>query len=285
MVIAFTNHDGGNGKTKSIISLGTSLGKSGKRILLIDLDPQGHLTYSLNCFHRPLVINCVLLEKCDVQKAIQRNEFLDLIPGNITTIDLNDFYSKDNKNLFKLKNLLSSIDKYYDFIFIDCSSDFLYILKSVLIASDYLVIPFHLETISAKVKLKTTEYITKLKNKHNPKLEILNVLDMTEQENYIQSLVQPEQFLVKKFHSIQFLKQPANQNESYMDNIHLKLKQKLSVREMEVLECIAKGFTNKEIAGKIHLSVRTIDSHRCNIQEKLRAKNTADLVRIFYMGV
>jgi chromosome partitioning protein len=285
MVIAFTNHDGGNGKTKSIVSLGTSLGKSGKRILLIDLDPQGHLTYSLDCFHHHHVISCVLLEKCDVQKAIQRNEFFDLIPGNITTMDLNDFYSKDSKNLFKLKNLLSSIDKNYDFIFLDCSSDFLYILKSVLIASDYLVIPLQLETISVKAKLKATEYITKLKNKYNPKLEILNVLYTTGQENYIHSLIQPEQFLVKQFHSIQSLKQPANPSESYLDNIHLKLQQRLSVREMEVLECIAKGFTNKEIAEKIHLSVRTIDSHRSNIQEKLRAKNTADLVRIFYTGV
>jgi two-component system response regulator NreC len=64
-----------------------------------------------------------------------------------------------------------------------------------------------------------------------------------------------------------------------------KLQQKLSLREIEILELITKGYTNKEIAEKLFLSVRTIDSHRANIQEKIGAKNTADLVRIYYNGV
>lgn len=63
-----------------------------------------------------------------------------------------------------------------------------------------------------------------------------------------------------------------------------KLQEKLSSREIEVLEHIVKGATNKEVAEKMFLSVRTIDSHRAHIQEKLEAKNTADLVRIYYNG-
>lgn len=62
------------------------------------------------------------------------------------------------------------------------------------------------------------------------------------------------------------------------------LHKKLSLREIEILQLIVKGLTNKEIAEKIFLSVRTIDSHRANIQDKLSAKNTADLVRIYYNG-
>jgi DNA-binding NarL/FixJ family response regulator len=79
-------------------------------------------------------------------------------------------------------------------------------------------------------------------------------------------------------------KQVTALKEYESSKIFDKLRQKLSLREIEILEFIAKGYINKEIAEKLHLSVRTIDSHRANIQEKINAKNTADLVRIYYKG-
>lgn len=84
--------------------------------------------------------------------------------------------------------------------------------------------------------------------------------------------------------AIALFKQVKELKEKGVHAAFAKLKQKLSAREMEVIEHIVSGLTNKEIADKMFLSVRTIDSHRANIQEKLNAKNTADLVRIYYKG-
>jgi two-component system response regulator DegU len=87
-------------------------------------------------------------------------------------------------------------------------------------------------------------------------------------------------------HAISTLFKQATALKDYESaKIFEKLQQKLSLREIEILELITKGYTNKEIAEKLYLSVRTIDSHRSNIQEKIGAKNTADLVRIYYNGV
>lgn len=176
MIIAFTNHKGGTGKTTSVLNIGVALSKLGRKVLLVDLDPQGNLTFSLGCSGYKYTVGSMLYGKCDAADAVIKCEFVDLIPADTSIIGLNNYYAEDSEDLFEFKNCLSLISSNYDFVLLDCSPSISFLTKSALIAGDYALIPLQLEVLSIQGLEQIANEIDEIKKKYNPKLETLGVL-------------------------------------------------------------------------------------------------------------
>ncbi len=158
-VIAITNQKGGVGKTTTTVNLGVGLAKEGKRILLIDADPQGSLSIclgqrnpdeldtSLATVMRAVVEERELPEGCGI---IHHPEGVDLMPSNIelsgTETGLVNVMSRE----FILKEYVSSVRKNYDYILIDCMPSLGMMTINALVAADSLIIPSQPSFLSTK---------------------------------------------------------------------------------------------------------------------------------------
>ena len=147
-VISFLNFKGGVGKTTSTHSIGAGLSKLGKKVLLIDLDPQGTLTFfakeeTVTATSRELLFNELPLEEC-----ITKCDEFDLIASNIklaiSELELNAHYGKE----FRLKTAISKTNVNYDYILIDCPPSLSVFTLNALTASSDLIIPCECELAS-----------------------------------------------------------------------------------------------------------------------------------------
>lgn len=175
-IISFLNFKGGVGKTTSTHSIGAGLSKLGKKVLLIDLDPQGTLTFFstedvIKSTSRELLFNELPLEEC-ITKC---GEF-DLIPSNIklaiSELELNAHYGKE----FRLKNAISKAKINYDYILIDCPPSLSVFTLNALTVSTELIIPCECELASLEgLDLLLATLKTPI-NTLNPDLNILGIL-------------------------------------------------------------------------------------------------------------
>ena len=175
-IISFLNFKGGVGKTTSTHSIGAGLSKLGKKVLLIDLDPQGTLTFfsvegTVASTSRELLFNELPLEEC-ITKC---GEF-DLIASNIklaiSELELNAHYGKE----FRLKNAISKAQTDYDYILLDCPPSLSVFTLNALTASSDLIIPCECELASLEgLDLLLATLKTPI-NTLNPDLNILGIL-------------------------------------------------------------------------------------------------------------
>ena len=175
-IISFLNFKGGVGKTTSTHSIGAALSKLEKKVLLIDLDPQGTLTFfstegNVKVTSRELLFNELPIEEC-ITKC---GEF-DLIASNIklaiSELELNAHYGKE----FRLKNAIAKAKIDYDYILIDCPPSLSVFTLNALTVSTGLVIPCECELASLEgLDLLLATLKTPI-NTLNPDLEILGIL-------------------------------------------------------------------------------------------------------------
>jgi chromosome partitioning protein len=141
----FLNFKGGTGKSTISASYGFRLAQMGVRTLLIDLDPQGHLTQclGLNNQQYPKTLFNALIEKEDIEKIIIKTDLptLDIIPSslNLSPVELSLFSM--NSREFRLKRLLSSIEKNYELMVMDASPSIGLLNLNAILASNDLIIP------------------------------------------------------------------------------------------------------------------------------------------------
>jgi len=141
----FLNFKGGTGKSTLSASYGFRLAQMGIRILLIDLDPQGHLTQclGLNNEEYPKTLFNALIEKEEIEKIIVKTDLptLNIIPSslNLSPVELSLFSM--NSREFRLKRLLSSIEKNYEVIVMDASPSIGLLNLNAILASNDLLIP------------------------------------------------------------------------------------------------------------------------------------------------
>lgn len=185
-IISLVNQKGGVGKTTSSINLSASLGKLGKKTLLIDLDPQGNATTGLgvNKGEISYSIYDVLSEKCEISQAIIKTKFknLSLLPAtiNLAGIDIElvekSYHNSDFKKNEQLKKALLKIESKYDYIIIDCPPSLGLLTTNALVSSNSVIIPVQCEFFALEGITQLLNTIIMTQTRLNPQLKIEGVL-------------------------------------------------------------------------------------------------------------
>ncbi|NOS54966.1 MAG: AAA family ATPase [Cyclobacteriaceae bacterium] len=175
MIISIVNHKGGTGKTTTTVNLGSALAKEGCKVLLIDFDAQGNLSYSLGLTEFKNSIAHVLLGECTLTQATYASENLFLIPTNHSLADVEISIANSTDRFGYLKDVLST-ELEYDYVLIDCPPSLSLLSANALMASHAVIIPMQMEVLAVKGLEMMLETIAKVKSTLNPSLEILGVL-------------------------------------------------------------------------------------------------------------
>lgn len=177
-IVAIANQKGGVGKTTTAISLAGALVSQHKKVLVVDMDPQGNCAKSLG-FDSSFInhtIYEVLVSSYDVNKAIRKTKIkdLDLLPSKVD-LAIAETKIKDKEPLFLLKNVLLSL-KDYDFILIDTPPSFGFLQLSSLIASDEVIIPVQCEYFALEAVSYMLATISNVQLNYNKELKIMGFL-------------------------------------------------------------------------------------------------------------
>lgn len=180
-VIAVVNQKGGTGKTTTTENIGIGLVNEGKKVLLIDMDPQGSLTIALG-YPRPDemsptvsdVLEKIIKETLEDPKQgiIKQREGVDLLPGNIELSGLEVSLVNIMSRETILKRYLDEIKKDYDYILLDCMSSLGMVTMNALVAADSVLIPVQAQYLSAKGLEQLLQTVSKVRRQINPKLKI-----------------------------------------------------------------------------------------------------------------
>lgn len=180
MVISFVNHKGGVGKTTSVINIGAALASMGKKVLLIDADPQANLSQSLGFYDEDLkTINDSILDAInDVFKLTiyNKKKNLDVVPSclDLSAAELN--LSHETGREYFLREIVSPIKKDYDYILIDCAPSLGIITVNALTAADKVIIPVQCQVLALRGMTTLLGIVMKMQKKTNKELSVMGFL-------------------------------------------------------------------------------------------------------------
>ena len=179
-ILALANQKGGVGKTTTSVNLAASLAATKRKVLLIDLDPQGNATMGVGVDKNTLdnTFCDVLLNNLDVRRAIIKieNVGIDLLPANadMTAAEV-DLMRADNAEQ-RFKNCIAPIKNEYDYILIDCPPALNMLTLNALVASDGVIIPMQCEYYALEGLTALMDTIEQVRSSVNPNLEIEGLL-------------------------------------------------------------------------------------------------------------
>jgi chromosome partitioning protein len=180
-VIALANQKGGVGKTTTAINLGAALAERGKRVLLIDMDPQGALSVGLGL--NPLALDQTLYTllmdpKLDPDPVIASTKVtgLDLLPSNIDLAAAEVLLVGEVAREQALSRVLRPLRKRYDHILVDCPPSLGLLTVNALTAADGVLIPLECEYFALRGMALLMDTIEKVRERLNPDLEIVGIL-------------------------------------------------------------------------------------------------------------
>lgn len=184
-VIALANQKGGTGKTTTTVNLGIGLARLGKKVLLIDADPQGDLTTCLGWQDQdslPTTLATVM-EKVirdepftTDEGILHHSEGVDLMPANIELSALEMSLVNAMSREFTLRTYVNEAKKHYDVVLIDCMPSLGMITINALAAADSVIIPVQAHYLPAKGMTQLMKTINKVKRQINPALKVDGVL-------------------------------------------------------------------------------------------------------------
>lgn len=184
-VIALANQKGGTGKTTTTVNLGIGLARLGKKVLLIDADPQGDLTTCLGWQNQDSLSTTLatVMEKVirdepftTDEGILHHSEGVDLMPANIELSALEMSLVNAMSREFTLRTYVNEAKKHYDVVLIDCMPSLGMITINALAAADSVIIPVQAHYLPAKGMTQLMKTIGKVKRQINPALKVDGVL-------------------------------------------------------------------------------------------------------------
>lgn len=176
MVIAIINQKGGTGKTTTSQNLGIGLAKKGHSVLMIDLDPQGNLSYSFGVNEFDGTLADVLFHDRSINDVIVKTHNLELVPSDINLANTELFLSNHENRESVLKRELEKLDREYDCIIIDCQTSLSVLTINALMAAQRVIIPMEMTILSVNGLNLILLTVEQVRENLNPELEVLGIL-------------------------------------------------------------------------------------------------------------
>jgi len=179
-IIAIVNQKGGVGKTTTAVNLASAVGIAGKKVLLVDSDPQGNTTSGYGISKKQGSNSCyeLLIGKCRISEAIIKTEFknVDVVPSSMDLAAAEvDLVATDDRHN-QLKTALAPIRENYDYIFIDCPPSLGLITINALTASDTVLVPIQCEYFALEGLSQLMNSVRQVKRLYNSTLEIEGIV-------------------------------------------------------------------------------------------------------------
>lgn len=175
MIISVTNQKGGVGKTTTAQSMAAGLKKKGYKVLLLDLDPQANLSYSLGADTEKATIYEILKKETNTKDLIQSTLYADIIPSNILLSGAELEFTKTGRE-YLLKEVLTPLRSKYDYIIIDTPPALGILTINAFVASDRLIIPMGADVFSLQGIGQLSNTISQVKKYCNNNLQISGIL-------------------------------------------------------------------------------------------------------------
>ena len=180
-VVCFSNQKGGVGKTTSCVNISAQIANKGKKVLMIDMDPQGNATSGLGISKSKIkkTVYDVIIGKSDIKDTIIKSNFKNLwvVPA---TIDLAgaelELYDIEDEQLKFTELALDSVKEEFDYIFIDCPPSLGMLTVKALTVSDGVVIPMQCEFYSLEGMSQLLNTIKRIRAAYNPNLQVVGIL-------------------------------------------------------------------------------------------------------------
>lgn len=175
-IIAIANQKGGVGKTTTSINLSAALAHFNRKVLLIDMDPQGNSS-------RGLGVDITLINKCifdvlsgdaDINSVVRKTmiKTLDLLPAKLLLASIDSIGNKSEQPFMLLKNALQSLKKEYDYMIIDCPPSLGLLTVNALVASNSVLIPVQCEYFAMEAVAQILASVSRIQATYNPDLGI-----------------------------------------------------------------------------------------------------------------
>ena len=196
-VIAIANRKGGVGKTTTAINIATAMAAIGKKVLVLDLDPQGNATTSMGLDKKSCKFSSydVLINSLDANKAIIETQIpnFSIMPSKPSLAGAEIELIDVEKREYVLKKALSSISNMFDYILIDCPPSLNLITINALVASGSVIIPLQCEFLALEGLTDLIKNINQIKKVFNPPLKVQGiVLTMFDKRNNLSAMVEKD---------------------------------------------------------------------------------------------
>jgi chromosome partitioning protein len=176
-VLALANQKGGVAKTTSVLSIAAALDELGRQILVVDLDAQGALTYSMGVDPDELAetVNDVLVRRLPVRKVIMTKE-VDLVPSNIDLAGAEAVLLAKTGREYALQRALRDVVEEYDYVLIDCPPSLGILTINGLTAAKEVLIPLQCEALSHRGVGQLLETLKDIRHFTNPDLKVTGII-------------------------------------------------------------------------------------------------------------